>query len=97
MTFLDLFGNSRTTRIMDLLGDHPTSSLTLAEIADALVMYYEFWQEDLAALCRHQLVVSEGVGAKAKYRLNNDHPLVRSVLAEDLQRSRPRGTHSVPR
>ena len=83
--FVDYFGDTPRGRILDFLGDHPSSDYTITEMAAKAEMTRTTAYGALAGALRVGLIVhTRTVGQSKFYKLNTDHTVVQSILNADM-------------
>lgn len=83
--FVDYFGDTPRARILDFLGDHPTSDYNKTDLAAKSGLTRQTIYDALPALLGTGMVIqTRKVGQSQMYRLNTDHDVVRSVLSADM-------------
>lgn len=86
MTFTAFFGDTPRNRLLDFLGDHPTSDYPITELAEKSGVSRPTIYEELPELEETGLVEqTRKVGQSRLFKLNTDHPVVREVLTSDVQ------------
>lgn len=89
MMFTDYLGDTPRARLLDFLGDHPTSDYNITELASKGGMTrqtaYSVLDEIVPlGMVRH----TRDVGQSKMFQLNLDHPIVHSVLQADMLAAR---------
>ena len=83
--FVDYLGDTPRSKLLDFLGDHPTSDYNISEMASKAGMTRQTVYKTLEGLLEVGMVVhTRHVGASRMYRLNVDHKVVQSVLQADV-------------
>lgn len=85
MTFTAFFGDTPRNRLLDFLGDHPTSDYTITEMAEKSgisrrSVYDEFPELEETGLVKK----TREIGQSRLFKLNTDHLVVREVLTSDV-------------
>lgn len=89
MSFTGFFGETPRNRLLDFLGDHPTSDYTITEMAKKSGVSRPTIYEEIPELEETGLVVqTRKLGQSRLFKLNTDHPVVREVLTSDVQTAR---------
>jgi DNA-binding transcriptional ArsR family regulator len=93
MTFTAFFGETPRNRLLDFLGDHPTSDYTITEMAEKSGISRPTVYDELPDLEETGLVVqTRKVGQSRLFKLNTGHPVVREVLTSDARAVRDEDT-----
>lgn len=83
--FVDYMGETPRARLLDFLGDHPTSDYNITELAAKAGMTRQTAYKALDGLLGIGMVVQgRTVGQSKMYRLNMDHQVVQSIMAADM-------------
>ena len=83
--FTDYFGETPRAKVLDFLGDHPTSDYNKTELSAKSGISRATVYNVLDGLLKTGLVIhTRNIGQSAMYRLNLDHRLVQAVLGSDM-------------
>lgn len=83
--FIDYMGDNPRSRLLDFLGDHPTSDYNVTEMAAKAGMTRTTAYKALGGLLQVGMVVhTRDIGQSRMYRLNTDHLVVQSILQADM-------------
>lgn len=84
--FVDYLGDNPRARLLDFLGDHPTSDYTITELSNKAHITRTTLYKAIEACLRVGMVVhTRDVGQSSFYKLNTDHHVVQSILAADME------------
>jgi DNA-binding IclR family transcriptional regulator len=83
--FTDYFGDTPRARLLDFLGDHPTSDYSKTELAAKAAMTRQTLYTLLPDLERTGMVRrTRTIGQSTMYALVPEHPVVAGVLGADM-------------
>ena len=87
MTFVELFGNSAPSKLLDFLADHVGSYYPWQEITKHVI---ELKQNRITMnkLIKVGLIKPVSVEGKTRYMINDENVLVRAVLHEDFEHAK---------
>lgn len=89
LVFTDYLGDTPRARLLDFLGDHPTSDYNVTEMAAKAGITRQTVYTLLDDLVRVGLVRhTRDVGQSRMHQIAVDHPVVRGVLQADLLAAR---------
>jgi len=87
--FTDYFGATPRARLLDFLGDHPTSDYNVTEMAEKSGVtrqtIYTLLDDLLKVGMLHR---TRNVGQSPMYAINMEHPVTQSILQADMAASR---------
>lgn len=87
--FVDYLGDTPRARLLDFLGDHPTSDYNITELATKGGMTRQTAYAVLGDIVPLGMVKhTRDVGQSKMFQLNTDHPVVQSVLQADMLSAR---------
>lgn len=87
--FVDYFGSTPRARLLDFLGDHPTSDYNVTEMAAKSGVTRQTVYTLLEDLLQvGMLRRTRNVGQSPMYAINMEHPVTQSVLQADMLLSR---------
>ncbi len=87
--FIDYLGDTPRARLLDFLGDHPTSDYNITELAAKGGMTRQTAYSVLDEIVPLRMVLyTRDVGQSKMFQLNMDHPIVQSVLQADMRAAR---------
>lgn len=85
MTFIELFGHTPITKILDFLGDHPRFWYTVMEIRDnTMAEHVRNPASILDSMVTTELLKKEN----EKYKINTDNPVITAVLKWDFEEAK---------
>ncbi|MFO1535129.1 MAG: winged helix-turn-helix domain-containing protein [Thermoplasmatota archaeon] len=87
--FTDYLGGTPRAKLLDFLGDHPTSDYNVTEIAQKSgitrqTVYGVLDDLEKVGMVRH----TRDVGQSRMFAISMDHPIIQSVLQADMLASR---------
>ncbi len=83
--FTDYFGETPRAKLLDFLGDHPTSDYNVTEIASRSGLTRVTVYRALEDLVQVQMVSqTRDVGQSKMFSINMEHPVIQSVLQADM-------------
>lgn len=87
--FTDYLGPTPRAKLLDFLGDHPTSDYSITELAEKAGLTRQTIYSVLADVEKVGLVHhTRNVGQSRMYAISMDHPVIQSVLKADMLASR---------
>ncbi len=94
--FTDYFGETPRAKLLDFLGDHPTSDYNVTEMAVKSGSTRQTVYTALKGLVDKEMVhATRHVGQSAMYQINIQHPVVQSVLQADMIAARDAQRHGL--
>lgn len=85
MTFIELFGHTPITKILDFLGDYPRFWYTAMEIRDnTMAEHVRNPASILDSMVTTELLKKEN----EKYKINIDNPIIAAVLKWDFEEAK---------
>ena len=87
--FTDYLGDTPRAKLLDFLGDHPTSDYNVTELAAKAAITRVTVYKTLAELVRVKMVSqTRDVGQSKMFSINMEHPVIQSVLRADMLAAR---------
>lgn len=87
--FTDYFGDAPRARLLDFLGDHPTSDYNITDLAERAGMARPTVYKALEALAKVGMVrETRRVGQSRMFQIDMQHPVVLSVMQADMLAAR---------
>lgn len=95
MAFTAFFGDTPRNRLLDFLGDHPTSDYNITEMAEKSGVSRPSVYDELPPLRETGLVEkTREIGQSRLFKINTDNPVVREVLTSDVNTFRNNPSNS---
>jgi DNA-binding transcriptional ArsR family regulator len=89
MAFTDYLGESPRAKLLDFLGDHPTSDYNITELANKSGLTRTTVYKLLDELTKVAMVrQTRHVGQSQMFTINIEHPVIQSVLRADMAAAR---------
>lgn len=85
MSFVELFGHTPITTVLDFLGDHPTYWYTDMEVRDKIMAE---WVHNPKAILDPMVKTEMLYKENGKYKINTDNPIISSVLKWDFEEAK---------
>ena len=87
--FTDYLGDTPRAKLLDFLGDHPTSDYNVTELAAKAGITRVTVYKTLEELLRVKMVSqTRDVGQSKMFAINMQHPIIQSVLRADMLAAR---------
>ena len=87
--FTDYLGDTPRAKLLDFLGDHPTSDYNVTELASKAGITRVTVYKTLDELVKVKMVSqTRDVGQSKMFSINMEHPVIRSVLQADMLAAR---------
>lgn len=87
--FTDYLGETPRARLLDFLGDHPTSDYNITELASKSGLTRVTVYKTLEDLLKVKMVnQTRDVGQSKMFAIHMEHPVIQSVLKADMMAAR---------